>query len=945
MAAKRIHLIILSCFAFLFFFVSPVCVWAAALNQNICTQTQCVKIQNGYLWVLSADNATYAPYFIKAVGYQPTPIGRYPSDWGYAAADPRSINNNIYDDPNILNRDFTLLTQMNANTIRIWSGNKRTVSCSCTNNGRYTSFLTNAANTANKDSTQNTLDIANSYGLKVIAGFWLNYLTFDASNTIGSFDDNGLPLTRAQIINNFVAYVNAFKGNRAVLFWAIGNENNYEVVNGHPVQKSAFESAFGISQGDSIFNWLQQNGNIIDFDGDIIVNINAPAVVNQIQLQYPGNFTAILNVLKQFSGQSLTPAQLTSWYSLVDAMAQAAHAAEGAAFHPVALVNGGTAEIGSSANGTTDAQMPNLDIWGANEYLGQSFGSLFSTYAAQSKKPLWISEYGIDAMSVTNSAGINDWGLTLASDQLGSGTYDPANQSSWDGGLWNEIAGNFPVTFGGSLMEYADEWWKPNEFYCTNAGAGQTNNAVSSGICNANQKLFGFPETSSPDNFSNEEWYGVMSISANPVAGGADLVAPRTVYNHFQTLWQSNPWPTLNLNITGAGAGTINSSAGLGSSLNCSLASGADSGTCAWAFAKSQPVTLSFSSTNNSKITNWGVNGCAASSTSCTFTPSSDVTVNVTVAAPPAQPKVSLASYIYSFAAPAVDYLVATATEQGGSISKVELYNGSTLIATVLVPEFNAPNYDYLWFNLAPGSYSLTAKAYDANGNTTTSSPPVAFTVTGAPSVVPPTVNMTSPANNATVVLPANVILSASASSANGISRVDFYNGTALLGTAFSSPYTYTWVNPPAGTYSLTAKATDGTGTSNTSSAVTITVASPAANAPKVVFNAYIYAFNAPAVAYLVATATEVGGMISKVEFYNGTTLVATTNVPEFNAPNYDYLWFNMPAGNYNLTAKAYDTNNHTTVSAAVNFTVVGAVSSASASLVTRKARLKPLRS
>ena len=96
------------------------------------------------------------PFFVKSVGYQPTPIGRYPSDWGYASSDPRSINNNIFDDPNILNRDFSLLRQMNANTIRIWKGDKTSDSY-----GRFSNYITNASTTINNDKTQNgglTLD-------------------------------------------------------------------------------------------------------------------------------------------------------------------------------------------------------------------------------------------------------------------------------------------------------------------------------------------------------------------------------------------------------------------------------------------------------------------------------------------------------------------------------------------------------------------------------------------------------------------------------------------------------------------------------------------------------------------------------------------------------------------------------------------------------------------
>lgn len=611
--------------------------FAQTTNDNVCTEVQCVKIQNSYLWVLSSDNVTYVPYFVKAVGYQPTPIGRYPSDWGYPSTDPRSIiNNNIYDDPNILIRDFSLLQRMNANTIRVWSGSNRKVSCECTNNERFPDYITNASTTTNVPTTNNTLDLALSYGLKVIAGFWVNPLTFDTKNNIGSTDSNGNPLSRQDIINNFVSYINTFKGNRAILFWAIGNENNYQMLNSGIVSITPFEKAFGLSYGDAIFNWLQQTGNFLDFDSGIIVNLNSPAIINELKKQYPVDYNLILNILKKYSGKKLNPQQLTAWYSLVDAMAQAAHKAEGATFHPVAVVNGGIAEIGNSTDGATDSRLPNLDIWGANVYVGKNLGTLFSDYAAKSHKPLWISEFGVDAWVVTNATGINDWGSTLTVDLGGTGQYDPATQSTWDVAIWGQIFDHLGVTIGGSLMEYSDEWWKPYEFYCTNPNDSQYNNAISAGICNSNQKYFGnpYPYYPYPGGFESQEWFGIMSISPNPVVGGPDIMSPRAVYYDLETKWQVNPWANITLNVTGSGNGTIkSSSSSLGGGLNCTFLSGSSTGICSAAFLLNQPVTLRFTSNNNSIITNWGVAGCARGMTICKVTPDTYININVTITA------------------------------------------------------------------------------------------------------------------------------------------------------------------------------------------------------------------------------------------------------------------------------------------------------------------------
>jgi hypothetical protein len=89
----------------------------------------------------------------------------------------------------------------------------------------------------------------------------------------------------------------------------------------------------------------------------------------------------------------------------------------------------------------------------------------------------------------------------------------------------------------------------------------------------------------------------------------------------------------------------------------------------------------------------------------------------------------------------------------------------------------------------------------------------------------PPTVSITSPANGATYTAPASIALTAAASDANGtVTQVAYYQGTTLIGTATSAPYSVTWSNVAAGSYSLTAKATDNGGATTTSAAVSITV-------------------------------------------------------------------------------------------------------------------------
>lgn len=88
-----------------------------------------------------------------------------------------------------------------------------------------------------------------------------------------------------------------------------------------------------------------------------------------------------------------------------------------------------------------------------------------------------------------------------------------------------------------------------------------------------------------------------------------------------------------------------------------------------------------------------------------------------------------------------------------------------------------------------------------------------------------PTVAITAPTSSANITAPASLVIVTSAHDADGtITKVDFYNGSTLLGTDVTLPYSFYWQNIAAGTYTLTAKATDNAGAVTTSTAVTITV-------------------------------------------------------------------------------------------------------------------------
>ncbi len=88
-----------------------------------------------------------------------------------------------------------------------------------------------------------------------------------------------------------------------------------------------------------------------------------------------------------------------------------------------------------------------------------------------------------------------------------------------------------------------------------------------------------------------------------------------------------------------------------------------------------------------------------------------------------------------------------------------------------------------------------------------------------------PAVAITSPAVNAPFSAPASIAIAVDASDADGtIQKVEFYSGNTLIGTDTTSPYSMTWSDVPAGSYLLTAKATDNLGAFRVSAPVAVGV-------------------------------------------------------------------------------------------------------------------------
>lgn len=153
-----------------------------------------------------------------------------------------------------------------------------------------------------------------------------------------------------------------------------------------------------------------------------------------------------------------------------------------------------------------------------------------------------------------------------------------------------------------------------------------------------------------------------------------------------------------------------------------------------------------------------------------------------------------------------------------------------------------------------------------------------------------PTVNLTAPANGASVTN--SVTISADASDPSGIQEVAFKVDGTTVNTDTTSPYSYSWDSKAVanGSHSLTAVATDKAGNVGTSTARTVTVSNtlPCTGTPATPANlrATSTSFTSISLAWDASTPAS-GCVISGYKLYRDGTLVQTiTNGTTFTDTN-----------------------------------------------------------
>ena len=240
--------------------------------------------------------------------------------------------------------------------------------------------------------------------------------------------------------------------------------------------------------------------------------------------------------------------------------------------------------------------------------------------------------------------------------------------------------------------------------------------------------------------------------------------------------------------------------------------------------------------------------------------------------------------------------LTANATDGDGSVASVQFRVNNVNAGAALI----APPYSTSFTPSSAGSYTITAVATDNQGLTAVSTP-VTLVVTASTGQAP-TVSITSPSAGASLTTNQAVTIEATAADGDGtVASVQFrVNGVNLNAADTTSPYSTSWTPTTAGSYTISAVATDNQGLTTTSEAVSVSVAAPSVPTPTITVVAPKAGLINEAQT-LTATASVTGDSLSGVQFQVNTV---NQGAVDTTSP-YSISWTPTTKGTYAIRAIA----------------------------------------
>lgn len=232
------------------------------------------------------------PLIVKGVCYNPIPVGK-PNDYDF------------WNDPaKPWLADGELMQKMGVNTVRFYQPGE------------------------DLEATRRVIvDLYQKYGIRTMMGHWLGFWNYPAP----FYDD---PEFRKKVKEDVLKTVEALKGEDAILFWVLGNENNYSF-----------------------------SGKVNPWTSERIEKLDPRQQLN---------------------------ARAETYYSFVNELAREIHKID--PNHPVVMGNGELICLDLAAK-----YAPDIDIIGCIIYRGKTFGNIFKGLRSTFDKPMVMIEFGSDA--------------------------------------------------------------------------------------------------------------------------------------------------------------------------------------------------------------------------------------------------------------------------------------------------------------------------------------------------------------------------------------------------------------------------------------------------------------------------------------------------------------------------------------------------------------------
>ena len=235
----------------------------------------------------------------------------------------------------------------------------------------------------------------------------------------------------------------------------------------------------------------------IRFNPDIPLNSGAVADLSgqyQKLAQTNGNDPDVIGMSIGSEVNDANMIKNPAWWRGMTALANAAKNGFKLAGHPEKFTTTTFVDDGFNSEKAGEQNNFPVDVWGINFYRGPTFGQAFKQYAAISKKPMMVSEWGTSY----------SWHATGKWDEVSD---VPAGKvslftnfvSGLAKELWQNRTASGGVASGGFYFEFTDEWWK--------ATGGDDCKHLPGPKGSANNVNF-------PGGFDDEGWFGLNAIAA-----------------------------------------------------------------------------------------------------------------------------------------------------------------------------------------------------------------------------------------------------------------------------------------------------------------------------------------------------------------------------------------------------------------------------------------------